>query len=132
MLFLCSANFSDVFAAVSFALGFSKYPDAIVTLKKIIFGTLNFVAFFATSYSAAEVSRKDERIRKRIKSVAFNRYVQKDTKEQGDLLQRFVQSKAEIVLSAGGVMNFSRGFLLTSAGVLITYNLLLVQLNTVG
>ncbi|GBN76441.1 hypothetical protein AVEN_170550-1 [Araneus ventricosus] len=132
MLFLCSANFSNVFAIFSFALGFSKSPNALLTLSGIVFGTLNFAAFFGTSYSAAEVSREDERIRKRIKSVAFNRYVQKDTKEQGDLLQRFVQSKAEIVLSAGGVMNFSRAFLLTSTGVLITYNLLLVQLNTVG
>ncbi|GBO35484.1 Tigger transposable element-derived protein 4, partial [Araneus ventricosus] len=105
MLFLCSESFSDVFAAVSFALGFSKYPDAIVSLNKIIFGTLNFVAFIATSYSAAEVSREDERLRKRIKSVAFNIYMQKDTKEQGDLLRRFVQSKAEIVLSAGGLEN---------------------------
>ncbi|GBM61919.1 hypothetical protein AVEN_69575-1 [Araneus ventricosus] len=132
ILFLCCANFSDIFAVVSYALGFSDYPDALVILSVMVFGTLNFVSFFATSYFAAEVSREDEKIRKRIKTVAFNSSVKKDNKVQGDLLQSFLQSKAEIVLSAGGVMNFSRGFLLTSAGVLISYNLLLIQLNTVG
>ncbi|GBM71517.1 hypothetical protein AVEN_266882-1 [Araneus ventricosus] len=131
MLFLCSANFSDVFAIFSFALGFSKNLNALLTLNGIVFGTLNFVAFFATSHFAAAVSREDSMIRKRMKSVAFNLSVTKDTKGQGELLRRFIQSKTEIVLTAGGVMNFSRGFLLTSAGVLITYNLLLVQLNTI-
>ncbi|GBN76444.1 hypothetical protein AVEN_170553-1 [Araneus ventricosus] len=129
MLFLCSANFSDVFAIFSFALGFSKHLNALLTLNGIVFGTLNFVAFFATSYFAAEVSREDSMIRKRMKSVAFNLSVSKDTK--GHLLRRFIQSKTGIVLTAVGVMNFSRGFLLTYAGVLVTYNLLMVQLNTI-
>ncbi|GBM61922.1 hypothetical protein AVEN_69577-1 [Araneus ventricosus] len=130
ILFLCCANFSNLFVIVSLILGFNKYPNAGLTLNRIVFGMLSFVAFFAVSYCASEVSREDEKIRKRMKSVVFNLSVKKDTKKQGDLLQRFLQSKAEIVLSAGGVMNFSRGFLLTSSGVLISYNLLLVQLNT--
>ncbi|GBM61921.1 hypothetical protein AVEN_69576-1 [Araneus ventricosus] len=89
-----------------------------------MFGTLNFVAFFATPYFAAEVSREDEKIRKRMKSVAFDLSLSKDTKGQGDLLRRLicVQSKEEITLSAVKKIPFHGNILVctkdTSSGML--------------
>ncbi|GBN39184.1 hypothetical protein AVEN_15524-1 [Araneus ventricosus] len=112
-------------------LGFDELLlNPIITMDNSVFGSLHSVAFFALPYFASEVSKADEELRDKVKDEFFRLTLRKSTKAGSELLGRFMKAKRHLVLTAWGVFQFKKGFLFASAGVVITYNLLILQLNT--
>ncbi|GIY58701.1 uncharacterized protein CDAR_416081 [Caerostris darwini] len=130
VLFLCFSNFTEVFAVFSTTLRYYDYWADIYGIEKAIFTTSNLISFFGITYFASEVSREDKRLRAIIKEIEFKLSSSKETQNQGNILHKFIESKESIVFSAWGVFHFTRELLLTSTGVFMTYNLLVIQLNT--
>ncbi|GFR01026.1 uncharacterized protein TNCT_330361 [Trichonephila clavata] len=130
VLWLCAANFTDLFSSLSNVLGFHSNSNPIYRTEKVIYTSLNLLAFFAIIFFAAEVCRKDQKLRETSKKAAFMLSLSNESREHGKLLYRFIESREEIILSAWGVFNFTRSFLLASTASLISFNLLLVQLDT--
>ncbi|GFY77561.1 uncharacterized protein TNIN_103551 [Trichonephila inaurata madagascariensis] len=130
VLWLCAANFTDLFASLSIALGFYPNSNPIYTTEKVIYTTLDVLSFFATVFFAAEVCRKDQKLRETTKKAAFMLSLSEESSEHGKFLNRFIKSREKIILSAWGVFNFTRSFLLASTAGLISFNLLLIQLDT--
>ncbi|GBO17162.1 hypothetical protein AVEN_275268-1 [Araneus ventricosus] len=127
---LCSSNFADIFTALLTVLGFYPHGDKFYVALKVISVVLNFTSFFAIAAFALGVSQENEKVRRKLEEIAFVLCATDETKKQGELFYRFIKLKKKLILSAWGVFSFSIGFLLTSTGVLITYNLLLLQLDT--
>ncbi|GIY58702.1 uncharacterized protein CDAR_416091 [Caerostris darwini] len=130
VLFLCISNLTEVFAVFTITLGYSDFWNYIYGIEKAIYTISNLISFFGLTYFASEVSREDKRLRVIIKDIEFKLSSSKETQDQGNMLHKFIKSKEIIVFSAWGVFDFTRELLLTSTGVFMTYNLLLIQLNT--
>ncbi|GBN75136.1 hypothetical protein AVEN_90700-1 [Araneus ventricosus] len=92
----------------------------------MIFNVLQGISFFAVIFYASQVENEDRKLRYEVKDFAFRI---KETKECSEMLLDFVSSKCHLVLTASGVIQFTKSLLLTSAGILVTYNLLVLQLN---
>ncbi|GBM78271.1 hypothetical protein AVEN_245205-1 [Araneus ventricosus] len=104
--------------------------NPIFKIDNSVFGLLQSIAFFALTYFASHVSKADEELRKKVKDVAFRLSLQENTRAHSELLVRFMKSKWRLILTAWGVFQFKKSFLFASAGVVITYNLLILQLDT--
>ncbi|GFS53318.1 uncharacterized protein TNIN_250691 [Trichonephila inaurata madagascariensis] len=129
VLWICTANFTDLFAGISIALRFYSYGNPAYTYERLIYTIFNLMSFFIIIYFAAEVSRKDQILRKMVKEAAFVLSLSNESGDNGKLLYKLVKSKEDIVLSAWGVFSFTRSFLLASIAGLISFNLLLIQLD---
>ncbi|GBN59430.1 hypothetical protein AVEN_228425-1 [Araneus ventricosus] len=93
-------------------------------LRKLI------IILFQSAYTAAGVNEKDQNLRKLIKEISFNLRCSDDTKREGKLLLEFIMSKEKLIFLANGIFCFTKSFLLASASVFLSYNLLLLQLDT--
>lgn len=133
VFWLWSSHFVEIFASFSNLLGFHSNAHLVYIVEKIIITPLNLVSLFSIPYFASEVCREDEKLRKRAKEMSFYLRMSKETEieKSGEFLMRFIKSKEKIMFSALGAFYFTRTFLLTSVGVLITYNLLILQLNVI-
>ncbi|GFS53322.1 uncharacterized protein TNIN_322351 [Trichonephila inaurata madagascariensis] len=129
VLWICAASLTDLFAGISVALGFYSYGNHVYTIEKVLYTTFDLMSFFSIIFFAAEVSRKDQILRKMVKETAFWMSLSDETEVNGKLLYKLIKSKEEIVLSAWGVFSFTRSFLLASFAGLISFNLLLIQLD---
>ncbi|GBM43285.1 hypothetical protein AVEN_220817-1 [Araneus ventricosus] len=98
-------------------------------IRSAIIAILNLSSFFAVACFASEVSQENERVRQKMEEIAFELSLSDVTEKQGRILYRFIKLKKKLILSAWGIFSFTSGFLLTSIGVSITYNLLLLQLD---
>ncbi|GIY58698.1 uncharacterized protein CDAR_416051 [Caerostris darwini] len=130
IFWLMASHFTIVFGMLSKVLGFFGYIDIILDLENSVFATIDCISFFAIIFFASRIHREDEKVRDQVREVIFQLSLAKDSTESSKLLLRFIQSKRQLVLTAGGIFEFTKSFLFTSAGVLITYNLLILQLNT--
>ncbi|GIY58699.1 uncharacterized protein CDAR_416061 [Caerostris darwini] len=130
IFWLMASHFIIVFAMLSKVLGFFGYFDLILDIENTIFFFLDTISLFSIIFFASRVNKEDERIRDKVKDIAFHLSLVKETKETSKLLIRYIQSKRHLVLTAWGIFQFKKNFLFTSVGVLITYNLLILQLNT--
>lgn len=133
VFWLWSSHFVEIFASFSNLLGFHSSVNPVYIVERIVITSLNLAALFSVPYFASEVCREDEKLRKRARETSFFLRMSKETEieKSGEFLTRFMKSKEKIMFSALGAFYFTRTFLLTSAGVLITYNLLVLQLNVI-
>ncbi|GBN96950.1 hypothetical protein AVEN_143836-1 [Araneus ventricosus] len=127
---LCLSNFTQIFIAFSTVLGFHSGGNGMSAVGRAIIAILNLSSFFAVAGFALGVSQEDENTRQKMEEIAFDLSLSEETEKQGKVLYRFINLKKKLIFSAWGVFSFTRGFLLTSIGVLNTYNLLLLQLDT--
>ncbi|GBN28591.1 hypothetical protein AVEN_185114-1 [Araneus ventricosus] len=96
-------------------------------LKKALQG----VSFFVVIFFAAQVHEEDEELRHEVKDIAFQLKNLKGTEESYEALFLFLESKRPLALTASGLFQFKKNLLLSSAGILITYNLLILQLDII-
>ncbi|GBO00108.1 hypothetical protein AVEN_265419-1 [Araneus ventricosus] len=130
VFFLTCLCFSDIFAVFSNILGFYRIFSSVHIAGNVASVTLSFSSFFCMAYSAGGVYEKDQKLRKTIKEISFSLRCSEGTKRDGKLLLEFIRSREKLIFTGNGVFAFTKSFLLSSAGVLISYNLLLLQLET--
>ncbi|GBN08696.1 hypothetical protein AVEN_73492-1 [Araneus ventricosus] len=130
VFFLISSHFSDLFPVFSHVLGFYTMSNSVYVAQKVVFTILNFVTFFCIAYAASGVYEKDQKFRKAIMEISFSLRCAEDTKRDGKLLLEFIRSKEQLIFTANGIFTFTKSFLLAAASVFLSYNLLLLQLDT--
>ncbi|GBN00744.1 hypothetical protein AVEN_53853-1 [Araneus ventricosus] len=84
------------------------------------------------AYSAAETYEKYKKLKKRAKEISFTLRCLEDTKDDGKLLLKFIRSKEKLICTTSGIFTLTKSFLPAAASVFITFNLLLLQLDTKG
>ncbi|GBL78162.1 hypothetical protein AVEN_42744-1 [Araneus ventricosus] len=118
-----------VFGLLSMILGFNNnHWRELVFLENTMFGSLQSISFFAVTYFASNVGEEDEVLRAKVKDFAYQLSLTKNTYGASKLLSRFIESKRRLFLTALGVFKFTKSLCFTSAGVVITYNLLILTL----
>ncbi|GBM56967.1 hypothetical protein AVEN_224877-1 [Araneus ventricosus] len=130
VFFLTCSYFSDLFSLFSNVLGFYTKHNGIFIVAKVVSTTLNFASFICIAYTAAGVNEKDQKLRKGIKEISFKLRCSDDTKRDGKLLLEFITSKEKLIFTANGIFTFTKSLILASASVFLSYNLLLLQLDT--
>lgn len=129
ILFATSYQFSMLYRAISNFFEAETAEDAIMIVETKI-QYIHPILYIATILVAADIDARDMRLRKQIKNAAFNMSFLKENLIHSDLLSKFVDSTEAISFSAWGMFKFNRTFLVTSAGVLLTYSILIMQLPT--
>lgn len=130
VFWLTASHFVMVFIQFSRVLGFYTYSGSVFVENSVLAG-LQCASFFGVTYFAAGVHERDMAVRRAAEDCAFRLTAKgQGPRELGDLLERFLQSKGVVIFSALGIFDFTKGFLLSSTGVLISYNLLILQLDT--
>ncbi|KAG8187383.1 hypothetical protein JTE90_016929 [Oedothorax gibbosus] len=129
VLFLVTSNFIELFKLFSEFFGFNV-SQYVYKVDIIISSSLSSLSFFSIAIFASEVDSQDRDLRRVTKEVSFNLSVVEETRASGELLAKFMKSKEGLTLSACGLFQFTKSFLLASFGVLLTYNLLILQVNT--
>ncbi|GBN98818.1 hypothetical protein AVEN_6704-1 [Araneus ventricosus] len=104
--------------------------NGVYIAPKVLSKILNFVTFFSIAYAASCVYEKDQKLRKAIMEISFSLRCAEDTKRDGKLLLEFIRSKEQLIFTANGIFTFTKSFLLAAASVFLSYNLLLLQLDT--
>ncbi|GBM59821.1 hypothetical protein AVEN_10026-1 [Araneus ventricosus] len=129
VLAICVTNFAELFAIFAIVLRFYPFESTAFIIEKAFISPINFTSLFGIAYFASEVQREDQEVRRALKEIMYISSLSKETWKSGEIMRRFIKSKENIVFSAWRVFNFSRGFLLASAGTIVSYNLLLLQLQ---
>ncbi|KAG8187385.1 hypothetical protein JTE90_016931 [Oedothorax gibbosus] len=127
ILFLTMSNFIELFQLFSVFLGFSV--NQFVYKVELVASCLSSFSFFSIAIFASQVDSQDKVLRRATKEASFNLRVYEETRARGELLVKFMKSKEALSLSACGMFQLNRSVLFTSFGVLLTYNLLILQLN---
>ncbi|GBN28586.1 hypothetical protein AVEN_185110-1 [Araneus ventricosus] len=131
IFWLISSLFTSLFVLFSATLRFNSSSSLIVDLEYIIFAALQGISFFVVIFFAAQVNEEDEELRHEVKDIAFQLKQWKRTEKSYETLFLFLESKRPLALTASGLFQFKKNLLLTSAGILITYNLLMLQLDRI-
>ncbi|GBO40385.1 hypothetical protein AVEN_26606-1 [Araneus ventricosus] len=130
IFWLMVSQFIVLFAILSKILGFYGYFNVILDVENSVFASLQSISFLTIIFFASAVKREDEDLRNQVHHIGFQWSLADETKECSKLLVRFIESKHHLVLTAWGIFQFTKSFLFSSIGVLITYNLLFLQLGT--
>ncbi|KAF8785099.1 hypothetical protein HNY73_010686 [Argiope bruennichi] len=128
VLAICASNFTELFVVFATALGFYQTGNNAYVIEKLFISPLNFLSLFGIAYFASEVQLEDQRVRRVLKEVVYRSSLSKETWKWGEILKRVYQSK-KIFSNPLGMFYFGRGFLLASIGAIVSYNLLLLQLQ---
>lgn len=129
VFWIITEQFIQTFFSLSQFLGFSKGFDSVFVAENTAFHCLQTISFFTITVLASKVKENDEAFRIEVRELAFQLSLSKETHEFGKTLIRFIDSKPPLVLTAWGIFRFTKSFLFTSVGTLITYNLLLLQIE---
>ncbi|GBM43286.1 hypothetical protein AVEN_220818-1 [Araneus ventricosus] len=129
IFFSCPSNFTEIFKALSAVLGFHSNETLVFSVGRTIIAILNLSSFFSVAGFALGVSEEDEKARQKMEDISFGLNLPEETKKEGTLFYRFSKLTKKLILRARGAFSFIRGFLLTSIGVLLTYNFLFLQLD---
>lgn len=130
IFWLSSSNILIIFVQFSSFLGMYSYLSMNTMHGYFLsFSLVQSLSYFSTIYCASKVRERDLELRERVKNSIFLLRLSKQATESRKLLKEFIDSKQPLILSAGGIFKFTKGFLLQSIGLLITYNLLILQLN---
>lgn len=129
ILFLSASNFFELFSLFSRILGFTPVRQ-IYQVGNFVSSFLSSLSFLVIAVFASRVDTQDGVLRRVSKMAAFNLSLSKNTQPCGELLTRFMESRERLTLTAFGLFQFTRSFLLGSSGVLLTYNLLIVQIDS--
>lgn len=126
MLFLTCYQYSLLYIVLSELYDNKPETDAIFRIEKWV-RYLQILLFLTLVVIASEVHEKDVALRAAVKDVAFQ--ISQKNPKISDILVKFMNSKQKLSFSAWGMFRFTRGIYASSIGVLITYGLLLIQLN---
>ncbi|GBO14989.1 hypothetical protein AVEN_77151-1, partial [Araneus ventricosus] len=129
IFWLLSSHFTIIFILISTFFNFYGFSVSILDVEHSIFSVIQGISFFAVIFYASQVESEDRKLRYEVKDFAFRLKLLTETKECSETLLDFVNSRCRLVLTASGVIQFTKSLLLTSAGFLVTYNLLVLQLN---
>lgn len=130
VFFVIASQFTLTFSYLAICLGIYIEQNPVFYFENNAFNSLQSLLFFTITVLASKVKENDEEVRIKAKEMALQLSLSKDTLEYGNTLLRFVDSKAPLVLTAWGIFKFTKSFLFQSVGALITYNLLLLQLDS--
>ncbi|GBM97992.1 hypothetical protein AVEN_98530-1 [Araneus ventricosus] len=129
IFWLLSSHFTIIFVLISTFFGFYNFSVSILDVENSTFSVLQGISFFAVMFYASQVESEDRKLRNEVKDLAFRLKLSTETKECSETLLDFINSKCHQALTASDVVQFRKSLLLTSAGFLVTYNLLVLQLN---
>lgn len=128
IFWLNSANFFILFIHFSRFLGMYTYRPSLA-VQSTWFPFLQGWFYFSIIYCASKVHQQDLNLRKLVLNVIFQLRISEPNQECRRLLTDLIKSRKILIFSAFGMFDFTKGFLLTSLGVLISYNLLFLQLK---
>lgn len=128
ILFLSVSNFIELFQLFSGILGLRR-TSPIYNVENFASSFLSSISFFAIAVFASRVDTEYSVLRRVSKMAAFTLSLSKDTRSLGGLLSKFEKSRERLTLTACGLFRFTRSFLLTSSGAVLTYNLLILQIR---
>lgn len=128
VFWLVASHFVMVFIQFSKLFQFHPY-SASIYIENSIYPFFLTVSFFAIVYFASEIHREDGVLRANAEDLAFRLWLSKGTQKRGALLRQFIRSKQSIVFTASGMFHFHRSILLSCLAILLSYNLLILQLN---
>nr|XP_015903969.2 uncharacterized protein LOC107436688 [Parasteatoda tepidariorum] len=126
---LIGANFFVFFLSFTQLVGFTSIFDMPQKTENFTILLVQGVLLFVIIYKAAKVGEEDRLVRKKVKDLVFFLLSSKETCHNGNFLSEFLNSKPNITLTAGGAFTFTKSLLFTTVGVIITYNLLILQLQ---
>lgn len=130
VFFVIASQFTLTFSYLAICLGMYIERNPVFYFEHNAFNSLQSLLFFTIAVLASKVKEEDEGVRIKVKEMALQLSFSKDTLDYGNTLFRFIDSKAPLVLTAWGIFKFTKSFLFQSVGALITYNLLLLQLDS--
>ncbi|GFQ88619.1 hypothetical protein TNCT_526771 [Trichonephila clavata] len=122
-------GFLNVFGAFTLLLGFEtgEWASRKYVYSAIIYSVVNFVLVLYLMFAAAGVHEKDKSFRN-----AVNLYYLKSSRRSDCYEPNFdiaISESESIAFSVFGYFKFTKGFILTSIGTLLTYSLLINQLQ---
>ncbi|GBN34368.1 hypothetical protein AVEN_57897-1 [Araneus ventricosus] len=129
VFWLLVAHFVMVFLWLSAILGFYQHEGGALSTEMQMFAPIVGFSLFSILFFASRINKEDDELRLRVKDVAFELSLRTETMDSSKLLLRFIESKQQLVFTAWSVFHFRKSFLFVCAGVLISYNLLILQLN---
>lgn len=123
-----ASNFFELF--MQFSLLFETYTYSLTSmLRSSVFPVIEGVSYFAIFYFASKVQQKDTKLRNRVKDIAFRLQLSELNKSYGYIFTEFIYSRRIIIFTACGMFDLSKRVLLASTGILISFNLLILQLT---
>lgn len=128
LLFLTLFQYTLVYTVVSDF--YEQETDILMYIEKMSFRNIPVLFFIVMVFYESEVNYQDIRLRKNVRGLVFRMTTVENNAKCADVLSRFMDSKDEIAFSAWGMFRFTRTFILTSLSVLITYSILILQLDT--
>ncbi|GFR10028.1 hypothetical protein TNCT_636051 [Trichonephila clavata] len=130
LFLLISLDLLSAFANITVVLGYEtgKFRNSESLYCMNIFSIVNFSIFIYLLIAAADVNEKDKSFRNEIYLYVFKRRVRNIPNECA--LDIIAFGHESVAFSASGYFSFTKGFILTVIGGLLTYSLLLNQLQT--
>lgn len=126
IFFMACYQFSFMYIRISDLYIKLSDLDIVLTTVRMLQNVLPFL-FLLMSLAAAEVHSRDMALRKKVKDISFQMSLRPTTSTSADILLRFMDSKPAITFTAWMMFSFKRTLILTSAGVLVTYSILILQ-----
>ncbi|GFT70353.1 uncharacterized protein NPIL_247051 [Nephila pilipes] len=127
LVLICSCN---LFTLISYCQGRKLTPFVIFDLCSI--GLTGLLMLFSLTVSCSRIPEYMMRI-KATADILMDNHVLSDLEcsKSMNLLKRFAK-KDPIYLTAGGILNFKKRFLLSAFGTLFTYGLLILNINRIS
>lgn len=127
LLILSSYQCSLIYTKISNLI--HSIPLDAVARTQNLFMYLQISLFVVAVFLASEIHNSDVSLKLRMRDVAFQLSLNPENSSCADLLLRFLDSKPVITFTAWKMFNFTRTFFLTSVGALLTYSLLIAQID---
>lgn len=129
-LFLTFYQYSLMYFLISNLFGFGMNFNDILTEIFHVLHCIQPFLYIAMLLAASEVNNQDNLLRTAVKNWVFRLSIHHTTSGNSDMLSKFMYSKPVITFTAWKMFSFTRTFIVTSTGALLTYSLLVMQLRT--
>ncbi|KAG8190190.1 hypothetical protein JTE90_011914 [Oedothorax gibbosus] len=130
VFFNLASQFALTFSYLALWLGMYTERDPVFNFESNAFKALQSMSFFVVTVVASRVKQSDQAVRIKVKELAYQLRLSSNTIEYGNSLQMFMDSKEPLILTAWGIFKFTQSSFFNTIGILITYNLLLLQLES--
>lgn len=128
MLFLACYQYTLMYMRVSDVYLSEIETDPILQIPRWL-QNMHIFFFLAMVLAASEAHSRDASLRWKMKNRAFQMSLHTTTPSQAEVIYKLVDSKPPIVFTAWKMCSFTRKFILTSIGMLLTYSFLILQLD---
>ncbi|KAG8190373.1 hypothetical protein JTE90_022017 [Oedothorax gibbosus] len=130
VFFIIASQLALTFSYLAICLGLYTEKDPVFNFENNAFNALQSMSFFVVMVVASRVKQRDQEVRIKVKELAYQLRLSSNTIEYGNSLHMFMDSKEPLILTACGIFKFTQSFFFKSIGILIIYNLLLLQLES--